>query len=124
MWWQPRSISDIDGKNHSPGGRAMRFKKAIAFAVLGASAGAWQSGGVGARIGTTGLGVDFGWDIAPTLGGRVGYSGGSYSRDVSTDDVNYDAKLKLNNANLFLDWSPLGPFRITAGVIPNNNKID
>jgi hypothetical protein len=38
--------------------------------------------------------------------------------------VSYDAKLKLGNLNAFLDWSPLGPFRISAGVIATNNKVD
>lgn len=102
----------------------MKYSKVIALAVLATSAGAAQAGGLGARIGTTGLGLDLGWEIAPTLGGRIGYSGGNISRDVNTDDVNYDAKLKLSNANLFLDWSPLGPFRITAGVIPTATKVD
>jgi hypothetical protein len=96
---------------------------AIAAAALGGVTSA-QAAGVGARIGTTGLGADFGWEIAPTLGGRIGLSGGSYSTHVDSSDVRYDAKLKLANANLMLDWSPLGPFRITAGIIPNNNKID
>ena len=102
----------------------MRFGKSMVFTALAAAASAAQAGGVGARIGTTGLGLDLGWEVAPTLGGRIGYSAGSYNTDVHTDNVNYDAKLKLSNANLFLDWSPLGPFRITAGVIPNSNKID
>src|SRR5262245_11997286 len=102
----------------------MQLGRTILFAALAATAGAAQAGGAGVRIGTTGVGADIGWDIAPTLGGRIGLSGGSISRDFSTDDVSYDGKLKLANANLFLDWSPLGPFRITAGVIPNNNKVD
>jgi hypothetical protein len=98
-------------------------RAAVAVALV-TGAGAAQAAGAGLRIGTTGLGADFGWGLAPTLGARIGVSGGSLSRDVSTDDVNYDAKLKLANFNAFLDWSPLGPFRITAGLIPNNNKID
>lgn len=83
-----------------------------------------QAAGIGLRAGTTGIGADFGWGILPTLGGRLGVSGGSFSTDVETTDINYDAKLKLSNVNAFLDWSPLGPFRITAGVIANNNKVD
>src|ERR1700741_1555711 len=102
----------------------MRFVRLVLVVALSVAAGAAQAAGAGLRIGTTGVGGDFGWGIAPTLGGRVGLSGGSISRDLSTDDVKYDAKLKLANANLFLDWSPLGPFRITAGFFANNNKID
>ena len=102
----------------------MKLGKAVLLAALAAAATSAQAGGAGLRIGTTGLGGDLGWEIAPTLGGRVGLSAGSYSTDVKTDDVNYDAKLKLGNLNAFLDWSPLGPFRISAGVIANNNKVD
>ena len=102
----------------------MRQGRWILLAVLAVAAGSAQAGGAGLRIGTTGIGGDLGWDIAPTLGGRVGLSAGSYSSDVKTSDVSYDAKLKLGNANAFLDWSPFGPFRISAGVIANNNKVD
>ena len=102
----------------------MKYGRSVLFVTLAAVAGAAQAAGAGLRIGTTGIGGDIGWEIAPTLGGRVGLSAGSYSTDVKTDDVNYNAKLKLGNLNAFLDWSPLGPFRITGGVIANNNKVD
>jgi hypothetical protein len=102
----------------------MKYGRSVLFVALAAVAGAAQAGGAGLRIGTTGIGGDLGWEMAPTLGGRVGLSAGSYSNDIHTDDVNYNAKLKLGNLNAFLDWSPLGPFRISAGLIANNNKVD
>jgi hypothetical protein len=102
----------------------MTFTRVAMAVALAAAAGSVQAAGAGLRIGTTGLGADFGWGIAPTLGGRIGVSTGSWSTDFDTSDVQYDAKLKLGNVNGFLDWSPLGPFRITAGVIANNNKVD
>jgi hypothetical protein len=102
----------------------MEYARWAVAVALAASAGAAQAAGAGLRIGTTGVGADFGWDIAPTLGGRLGVSAGSWSTDFDTSEVQYDAKLKLGNVNAFLDWSPLGPFRITAGVIANNNKVD
>jgi len=102
----------------------MNYGRSILVALLAAAAGAAQAGGVGIRAGTTGVGADLGWDIAPTLGGRVGISAMSVNTDVETSSVNYDAKVKLANLNLFLDWSPLGPFRITGGFIANDNKVD
>ena len=83
-----------------------------------------HAAGLGVRVGTTGLGADFGWGILPTLGGRIGVSGMSFNTDVETTDINYDADANLAMVNGFLDWSPLGPFRITAGLIANNNKVD
>jgi hypothetical protein len=102
----------------------MNFARAGMAVALIAAAGSAQAWGLGARIGTTGIGGDFGFDVAPTLGGRIGYSAGSFSRDVNTSEVNYDAKFKASNLNLLLDWSPFGPFRISAGFIANDNKID
>ncbi len=99
----------------------MRFLLALIFS---ASCGRAGAAGIGLRAGSTGLGADFGWGIAPTLGGRIGISGGSFNTDVDTSEVTYDAKAKLGMVNGFLDWSPLGPFRITAGLIANNNKVD
>ena len=102
----------------------MRYVKSAMVVALVAAAGTAQAAGVGVKAGTTGLGVDFGWEIAPTLGGRIGAAALDYKTDVETNDVKYNAKLKAQNVNLFLDWSPLGPFRLTAGIVPNNNKID
>ena len=102
----------------------MKCRSSILALALAAAAGPTCAAGIGVRAGTTGIGADFGWDIAPTLGGRIGLSGGSVSTDLDTDSVRYDAKAKFADVNLFLDWSPLGPFRITGGFIPNDNKID
>ena len=99
----------------------------VRYAVLGLTllaAGAAQAAGIGVRAGTTGLGADLAWSIAPTLSARIGYSGLSWNRDVNTDTVHYDGKLKLSNLNTFLDFSPFGPFRLTGGFIFNNNKYD
>jgi hypothetical protein len=82
-----------------------------------------HAAGVGIRAGTTGLGVDLGWNLAPTLSARVGYSAFNYNTHVNTD-VSYNAKLKLSNLNGFVDWG-FGPlFRVTGGVIANDNRYD
>jgi hypothetical protein len=95
---------------------------ALAFAL--AAAGSAQAAGIGVRAGTTGIGADVAWSIAPTLSARLGYSTLKWSQDVNTDNVNYDGKLKLANFNTLLDFSPLGPFRLTGGFIFNDNKYD
>src|SRR5688572_9563597 len=102
----------------------MKYRSAVLFLVLAAAAGVAQAAGVGVRAGTTGLGADLGWAIAPTLGGRIGVSGMNFDTDFDTGGAQYDGKAKLANLNLLLDWSPLGPLRVSAGVIANNNKID
>ena len=99
----------------------------VIFGLVGLTlaAGSAQAAGLGARIGTTGLGADVAWDLAPTLSARVGYSGGSVDHDVSTSLTTYHGKLNLKNLNTFLDFAPLGPlFRISGGFIFNDNKFD
>ena len=96
----------------------------IVGAVLAAATLGAQAGGIGLRAGTTGVGADYGFDIAPTLGGRIGLSAMNWNTHVDTSDVRYDAKAKILTGSLLLDWSPLGPFRISGGFMPNRNKVD
>lgn len=94
-----------------------------AFALV--AAGSAHAAGIGVRAGTTGVGADVAWSVAPTLSARLGYSGLKWDHDVTTNSgVRYDGKLKLSNFNALLDFSPLGPFRITGGFIFNDNKFD
>lgn len=101
-----------------------KYAKTLMIAAFAAAAGTTQAGGIGVRAGTTGVGVDLGGDVLPTLGWRLGLSGMNVSTDIDTSDVRYDAKLKVLTGSLLLDWSPLGPFRISGGLMPNRNKID
>jgi hypothetical protein len=100
------------------------IRYAFMAAALAAASSA-QAFGIGVRAGTTGLGADVAWSIAPTLAARLGYSGGKFGYDVETDQVNYDADVKLSNVNALLDFAPLGPlFRVSGGFIFNDNKAD
>jgi hypothetical protein len=89
------------------------------------AAGSAQAAGIGVRVGTTGLGADVAWDVAPTLSARLGYSGGSFDYDTSTSAVSYDGKVKFSSINTFLDFAPLGPlFRLTGGFVFSDSKYD
>lgn len=102
-----------------------RLRASLLIAAALTVAGSAHAAGVGLRAGTTGVGGDVGFGLLPTLSARIGYSGLSFSRDVDVTDVDYDGDLKLSNLSALLDFSPLpGPFRITAGFIFNDNKID
>jgi hypothetical protein len=103
--------------------RVKMLRMILPVAALLAANGALAAG-VGVRAGTTGIGADVAVEVLPTLSARVGYSYLSFSTSVDSSEVEYDAKPKLSNGNLFLDWSPLGPFRITGGLILNDNKVD
>src|SRR5258706_3635063 len=86
-------------------GDTMNLAKIFVALAIAAAAFSAQAAGVGARAGTTGIGGDVGFNLAPTLDGRVGYSYFSYKTHYNSD-VHYDAKLKLSNLNALLDWSP------------------
>jgi hypothetical protein len=103
----------------------MKIIKYSVMAVALAAAGSAQAFGIGVRAGTTGLGADVAWNIAPTLSARLGYSGGKFGYDADTDQVNYDGDVKLSNVNALVDFAPLGPlFRISGGFVFNDNKFD
>ena len=100
------------------------MKKILRAASRLAVTGAAHAAGIGVRAGTLGIGADVAWSIAPTLSARLGYSRLNWDRDISTDLVRYDGELKLSNFNALLDFSPLGPFRLTGGLILNNNRYE
>lgn len=101
------------------------MKNNLILIGLLAAAGSAQAAGIGVRAGTMGVGGDIAWDLAPAISARLGYSALDWSRDIETDAVAYDGKLKLSNLNAFLEFHPLGPvFRITGGFVFNDNKYD
>ena len=99
------------------------MKRALVFAAAVLCAGAAQAAGIGVRAGTTGIGADVAWNIAPAVDARIGYSGFKWSHDVSTSNASYNGDLHLSNLSGLIDFHPLGPiFRLTGGLILNDNK--
>lgn len=103
----------------------MRLARVLVLGTFLAAAGSAQAFGIGVRAGTTGVGGDVGWNIAPALNARLGYSALKWDHDVSTSGVQYDGDVKLSNLSGLVDFTPLGPlFRLTGGFIYNDNKYD
>ncbi len=101
------------------------MRRALVLAAALAACSAAQAAGIGIRAGSTGIGADVAWGIAPPLSARVGYSALTGGYDVATADARYDGDLKLSNLNGMLDFHPFGPaFRLTGGVILNDNKYE
>lgn len=99
------------------------MRLALAALLLISSATYTHAVGVGVRAGTTGIGGDIGFDVAPMFTGRIGFSGMNINRTVTDTDASYDGKLKVSNLSALLDWSPAGPFRLTGGFVSAQNKI-
>jgi hypothetical protein len=102
----------------------MTLRKIAFFVILVTATSQVYAAGIGVRAGTTGVGIDVGWSVVPTLNARIGYSGLGFNTSVNTNDVDYDGKVRISNLSGLLDWSPLGPFRITAGIVGADNKVD
>jgi len=101
------------------------MKRALMFAAAVAACGSVHAAGIGIRAGSTGIGADVAFNVAPTLDARVGYSGLRWNYDVDTSNVSYKGHATLSNLNALLDFHPLGPvFRLTGGFILNDNKYE
>ncbi|MDZ7748835.1 MAG: hypothetical protein U5K43_08270 [Halofilum sp. (in: g-proteobacteria)] len=94
---------------------------ALLLAAPGAYAADW---GVGARAGTLGLGVDLSRSFTPFFNARVGVNAYEYGFDVDSDRIDYDGDIELDSYHALLDFHPFtGGFRLTGGIIRNNNQI-
>lgn len=84
-----------------------------------------QYGGVGLRVGTAGIGIDYTYGINRYLDVRAGYHFGSYSDTLEEDGIDYDGKIKISGASLMLDVKPFaGGFRISAGLFSASPEFD
>src|SRR3954465_5588283 len=98
--------------------RGENMKRILALVAALAACSTAHAIGIGAKVGTTGIGGDVAMSVFPLVDPRVGWAGGSTRRDHRTPGASYDGKMKLNNLNALLDFHPLGPaFRLTGGVI-------
>ncbi len=105
------------------------MKRNLVFALALAAAGlatAAQADGVGVagKVSTNGHGVELGYRFNNFLAVRGGINGGSYDRTGTDSGINYNYTLDFDNNPVLLDWHPLGGvFRLTGGVVNNNNQL-
>jgi len=105
----------------------MNFAK-IAFGCMAGlivAGGAQAQVAVSADIGTTGVGAYLSVPMETTVNGRFGIHAMERSQDQRAADVNYDTKASLRTIDILFDWFALegSPFRLSAGVIYNGNKL-
>jgi len=106
-------------------GAAMTCAFAALMVPFAASADPAPHGGVGVRLGTGGIGVDYSYGLNRYVDLRAGYSFGSYSRTQEEDDIDYDAELKINAFVAMVDIKPFaGGFRITTGLYSSSPELE
>lgn len=85
-----------------------------------------SGGGVGlaVRASTLGLGIEAGVPIASRLNVRGGFNVFTYSESFSDEGIDYNADLKLQSGDIYLDVFPFGGgFHISPGLLFNANTV-
>lgn len=96
-----------------------------AGALMFAGAAAAQQTSLGVTAGTTGLGVELGYDFSDAVGLRANGNLLGFSHDVESDGIQYDGKLKLRSLGVLGDFYPFeSGFRVTGGVYYNDNHVN
>ncbi len=82
--------------------------------------GRWK---IAVTAGTLGIGPEIGYRISDTFGIRANATFFSISHDIESDDILYDANVKLRSGGAMLDLYPFGgSFRVSGGLRINGNK--
>ncbi|MBE9191084.1 hypothetical protein IQ230_12110 [Gloeocapsopsis crepidinum LEGE 06123] len=81
---------------------------------------------LGGKVSTLGVGIEGVGAISPNLNGRLGFNYLGFSDGFTESNIDYDGDLQLLNATGMLDWFPSSTsgFRVTGGLIYQNNRVD
>ena len=78
---------------------------------------------VAVTAGTLGIGPEAGWRFSDHVGIRGNATFLGFSRDLTVDDNDYDAELKLKSFGAMVDVHPFGgSFRVSGGARINRNR--
>jgi len=94
----------------------------LLFLVTGCA----NSGGlaVSGKAGTLGLGGELTTRMTSNINARVGVNALDLDFDAEAEDVEYDVGLELRSFTALLDWHIFDdPFRISAGILVNENEL-
>lgn len=79
---------------------------------------------VGGKVSTLGYGAELGYRFNDWIGVRAGINGGSYDFDGTDAGVDYRYSMDFDTVPVLLDWHVFGgTFRLTGGLVRNNNKL-
>lgn len=77
----------------------------------------------GVTGGTLGVGPEVGYRITERIAVRANATFFSVGRDLSSDDISYDADLRLRSGGVMVDVHPFGGgFRVSGGLRINGNR--
>jgi hypothetical protein len=100
------------------------FAAAALMPLLSSPADVLADTSLGVRGGTLGGGIELSRAFGQSTAVRLNVDAFNYSLTTTRDNIQYDAKLKLQTGSLLGDWFPFAnSFRISAGVVYNGNKL-
>jgi len=101
---------------------------AVLMLLFQASAGHSQTttGGMGAKVGTLGIGFEGAVGVTENSNVRVGVNFFNFNHDFDNDGITLAAHLKLRSVMTQFDWFPTGGgFRVSPGLmIYNGNRVE
>ena len=103
--------------------KATKIAFAFALSALAAAANGDRAPHIGVQAGLLGLGVSAGLDVSEKFAVRAQLHSFDYSYDRAEAGNDYTGDLGLSSTALLADWHPGGPFRLTAGLVFNNNEL-
>ena len=83
-----------------------------------------QNHAISAKAGALGLGLEYTYSFSDRWAFRLGPYGSSASTDQEEAGIEYEVEIEWDSISLALDFHPFtGPFRLTAGVLQNDNVV-
>ena len=84
-----------------------------------------QGQALAVKAGTYGVGLELEYGLNSHFGARLQLDGGSISHSINKTSVDYNGHIRFENALALADWHPsAGSWRMSAGLVYNNNRID
>ncbi|MDD4963082.1 MAG: hypothetical protein PHI11_04080 [Gallionella sp.] len=97
---------------------------AAAIVLLPATAFA-EDTTVSAKLSTLGFGIDVAFPVTAAVDARIGFNTFSYNINQNSNGTNFTGKLNLGSLAALADWHPMdGSFRVSGGLMYNNNKFN
>ena len=83
-----------------------------------------QNHAISAKAGALGLGLEYAYSFSDRWAFRLGPYGSSATTDRTEAGIEYEVAIEWDSISLALDFHPFtGPFRLTAGVLQNDNVV-
>lgn len=80
---------------------------------------------IAAKAGFLGLGIEYTYTIDDRMAVRGGINGSEYGFDAVESGIAYDFDIVWDSISAAFDFHPTrGPFRLTAGLLSNDNGLD